>query len=65
MQLKIEDASRRLRTGDYGIPTNPDERFEKRTSDCSNVKAIELQKAKAELFCERSSEISFKHGQTA
>lgn len=28
MQLKIEDASRRLRTGDLGIPVNPDERFD-------------------------------------
>ena len=28
VQLKIEDASRRLRSGDMGIPTNPDERFE-------------------------------------
>jgi len=27
LQLKIEDASRRLRTGDLGIPLNPEERF--------------------------------------
>ena len=29
VQLKIEDASRRLRTGDLGIPLNPEDRFEK------------------------------------
>jgi len=29
LQLKIEDASRRLRTGDLGIPLNPEDRFEK------------------------------------
>ena len=26
LQLKIEDASRRLRTGDFGIPPNPEDR---------------------------------------
>lgn len=28
VQLQIEDASRRLRSGDLGIPANPEERFE-------------------------------------
>merc|ERR1719378_1023075 len=28
LQLKIEEASRRLRSGDLGIPLNPEDRFE-------------------------------------
>lgn len=28
VQLQIEDASRRLRSGDLGIPANPEERFD-------------------------------------
>jgi splicing factor 1 len=28
LQLKIEDSSRRLRTGDLGIPINPEDRSE-------------------------------------
>jgi len=28
VQLKIEEASRRLRSGDLGIPLNPEDRFE-------------------------------------
>ena len=30
VQLKIEDASRRLRTHDLGIPPNPEDRFDRR-----------------------------------
>ena len=28
MQLKIEDSSRKLRSGDLGIPANPDDRLD-------------------------------------
>lgn len=28
VQLQIEETSRRLRTGDLGIPPNPEERFD-------------------------------------
>ena len=45
VQLKIEDASRRLRTGDLGIPLNPEDRFES-TSYNLTEKFLLLQKIK-------------------
>ena len=45
VQLKIEDASRRLRTGDLGIPLNPEDRFESTTYNLTE-KFLLLQKIK-------------------
>lgn len=40
VQLQIEDASRRLRSGDLGIPANPEERFEALGGDTALVELL-------------------------
>jgi len=68
VQLEVEDASRRLRMGDLGIPANPAERFTSTSRASESHRSIAFHRAEAIIashsFCreiEGNGHIIFTH----